>query len=267
MSRPKMHTDPVPDQARGHGLPGILLNTLPKSASVYMWDALAKGLGMAKMRISGGWFPVDLVVPELVTSLARGGVVTQEHLDASRQNQVVLNRHLEKMILHVRDPRSSALEWAYHLLTMKADGLLDGVERCSKRYCPEGFYSLPLTEQIGTQVDNYLPDAIKWIEGWLDAIENSSFGTEVLVIQYEDLVVDEVAYFRKMLDFYGIDRSLWTHKPFTPAPAEDPLHEGQYHFRNRRTDEWRDAFSPEQLDKACEMMPQRLMERFGWPER
>lgn len=267
MSPAVTYVDPVPEQQRNRDMPGILLNTLPKSASIYIWEAIAVGLGMPKMRISGGWFPGDLVVPELVYSLGRGGVVTQEHLDASWRNKVVLSRHLGKMIVHVRDPRSSALEWAYHQLTMKADGLLSALERSPRRYCPDGFFSMSLTDQIGVQIGAYLPDAVKWVEDWLDAAGDPYFKTEVLIVQYEKFVEDEVAYFDRILDFYGIDKSLWAHKPFTPEHADDPLHEGQWHFRNARTDEWRDAFTPEQLDEAGAMMPHRLLKRFGWPER
>ena len=35
--------DPLPEEGRKQ-IPGILLNTLPKSASVYLWNALSTGL-------------------------------------------------------------------------------------------------------------------------------------------------------------------------------------------------------------------------------
>lgn len=261
-----IYVDPVPDDARREGIPGIFLNTLPKSASIYIWEAFTKGLGLPKMRISGNWFPGDNASPELVESLAKGGVVSQEHVDASWRSKAALAAYLDKMVVHVRDPRSSALEWAYHLLTLGADNN-EILAFCPKRYCPAGFHSLSREEQIGIQVDNFLPDAIRWVEGWVDAADDPSFRTQVLIVQYEEFVADEPAYYEKILDFYGIDRSLWTFTPFTPTKAEDPLHEGQWHFRNKRTDEWRDAFTPEQLVKASAMIPEELLTRFGWPAR
>ena len=262
----KVYTDPVPDEVRREGIPGILINTLPKSASIYIWQAFTEGLGLPKMRISGNWFPGDIASPELVESLARGGAVSQEHVEACWRSKAALGAYLPKMVVHVRDPRSSALEWAYHLLTLEAESS-DVLAFCPKRYCPDGFYSLSREQQIGIQVDNYLPDAIRWIEGWVDAADDPSFKTQVLIVQYEEFVVDEPAYYDKILDFYGIERSLWKYTPFTPKAADDPLHEGEWHFRNARTDEWRDAFTPKQLDRACGMMPESLLKRFGWPER
>jgi len=291
-------------------LPGILLNTLPKSASVYTWTALAKGLDLDMMRVSCHFFPVDLIVPEHAALLAQGGVVCQEHIDASWQNKAVLGGCLDKMIVHVRDPRSSALEWAHHMLTFKNEqehmkqtgaGADDAIadmsrlpfkERCiqylqsalpngtvdllgtkwglvlmNPDYMPEGYFDMSFEEQVGVQVGNYLPDAIRWIEGWLDAIEDPKFKTEVLMVQYEEFVKDENAYFDRILDFYGIDKSIWTFKPFTPKRADDPTYEGEFHFRNARPDEWRDSFTAEQIDKAAKMMPERLLKRFNWPER
>lgn len=267
MSPVSMYVDPVPDSARKKGLPGILLNTIPKSGSIYIWNAFVEGLGLPRMRISGDWWPGDLVVPNLVRSLARGGVITQEHLPASWRNKVALGQHLDKMVVHVRDPRSSALEWAYHQLTLKAEGHLETLAYCPPRYCPDNYFSLTTTEQIGIMVENYLPDAIEWVEGWVDAAQDASFKTEVLIVQYEKFVEDEMAYYHRILDFHGIDRSFWKYKPFTPQKADDPLHEGQWHFRNARTDEWRDAYTPEQIEVAAKMMPEALLDRFGWPVR
>ena len=258
--------NPASEQ-QGAKIPGILINTIPKSGSIYLTNAFQKGLGVGKMTISGGWFPVDLVVPWQVNVLSKGNMVTQEHLDASWRNKVALGYYLDKMVVHVRDPRSSALEWAYHQLTLRAEGNESTLALCPKRYCPDNFFELSLEEQIGLQVDNYLPDAIRWVEGWVDAADDPGFKTQVLIVQYERFVEDETAYFHRILDFYGIDRSLWKFEPFTPKLADDPLHEGEWHFRNARTDEWRDAFTPEQNEKAASMMPEELLERFGWPRR
>ena len=103
------------------------------------------------------------------------------------------------------------------------------------------------------------------IVDWLDASELSWFKPEILFTRYEDFVEDEEAFFDSILEFYGIDKSLWTFVPFAPKPHENPMFEGEYHFRNARTDEWRDVFTREQRDRANGMMPKRLLLRFGWP--
>ncbi len=264
--------DPLPEEGRKK-IPGILLNTLPKSASVYLWNALSTGLDIPKMRVSGGWWPVDLAVPELLKSLARGGAITQEHLDPSWQNKVALSNYLDKMVVHVRDVRSSTLEMAHHLLTIREQSL-ESLSTIDKRYWPDGFFDMSFTEQLDVQVQNYLPDAIKWIEGWLDASEDPSFRTAILFVQYEKFVADEKTYFDTILAFYlsgashgGIEKSRFDFQPFTPRKADNPLHEGEFHFRNARVDEWRDVFTPAQLENAAAMMPDRLLDRFAWPPR
>ena len=253
--------------------PGILLNTLPKSASVYLRNALSAGLGLQDMSISGGWFPGDLVVPEQVKRLSEGGTVTQEHLPASALNLMVLDFYLDRFVVHVRDPRMATLELVHHWITMEpamTQQDRDGRPAHSfadPRIFRQGFYSLSMEEKIGWEIEHVLPIEIQWIEGWLDASEDPSFRPAILFTRYEDLVEDETAFFDVILDFYGIDRSLFTFEPFQPLSADDPTLEGQYHFRNARTDEWRDVFTPKQLDEARPMMPERLLERFGWPDR
>ena len=260
---PVIHVGPVPDAERRVGIPGILWNTLPESGSIYIWNALATGLGIPRMRVSGGWTFGDTVVPELLASLARGGVVTQEHIDASWQNKLALNHYLDRMVVHVRDPRSSALEWAHHLLTLKARGG-DVLWTTCERYCPDGYFSMTFPEQVEVQVQNFLPDAVRWIEGWLDAEEDRSFTTQILFTLYRDMVADEEAFLARVLSFYGIDTTWWTFVPFTPSAADDAMHEGEWHFRNRRVDEWRDSYTPEQIERAAKIMPERLLDRFGW---
>ena len=253
--------------------PSVFINTLPKSASVYLWDALSHGLGLRRMRISGGWFPDDLVVPEQVKLLAEGGSVTHEHLPASALNLMVLDFYLDRLVVHVRDPRMATLELVHHWITMEPamtqperDGHPARSFADPKVFLPD-FYSLSMEEKIDWEIEHVLPIEIQWIEGWLDASEDPFFRPEILFTCYEDFVADEEAFFGTILDFYGVDRAGFAFAPFTPEPADDPALEGQYHFRNARTDEWREAFSRRQLRKACKMMPDRLLMRFGWPAR
>jgi hypothetical protein len=77
-------------------------------------------------------------------------------------------------------------------------------------------------------------DVIDFINGWLDAQENSSFKTKILFIRYEDLIEDENAYWNSILNFYNIERSLFKFKPFKPQATYNPLVEGELHNRNSR---------------------------------
>ena len=130
------------------------------------------------------------------------------------------------------------------------------------------FFSLSKTEQVEVMVRHMLPDCIDWILGWLDAEADPDFKTKILFTTYEDFVADEDAHWDKWLDFYGIDRSLWTFEPYTPEPPENPEHfTGPCHFREAKIDAWREDLTTDQRERACEMMPERLLKRFNWPRR
>ena len=264
-------SDVVISERRGggsRGLPGILMNTLPKSGSVYTLNAISVGLTLPRRWISLGTYPDDIIVLDhLVRLLAPGGAVAHEHLPATEYNLRLLGRHLHRVVVHVRDPRMSALEFVHHYSTLEDQvdrQIYDMMMLAPPR---DYFSSWSMTERVGWVVDNVLPANIRWIEGWLDAAEDPSPELKILFTRYEDLVKDEDAFFASILDFYGIDKSLWTFKPFTPKAHPDPQREGEYHFRNKRVDEWRDVFTPEQAEKARRMMPERLLERFAWPAR
>ena len=247
------------------GIPGILLSTMPKSGSVYIWNAISTGLGIPKIRTTSTvWFFPDFLIHDWVKVLAKGGVCSQQHIDASWYNTRVLSDFLDKMVVHIRDPRSSTLEWVYHIVGYQAAG--DPWLRYT-HYCTDEFLALPMEGKIGYMIDHFLPDAADFISGWLDAVDDTSFKTEVLLTTYAEFVDDEMAYFYRIMDFYGIERSRFSFRPFTPKKADDPLHEGEWHFRNARTDEWRDAFTSEQIERAEAMIPDRLFERFGWPRQ
>ena len=62
MSPIRQDTAPARGQAPGAApaVPGILLNTLPKSGSIYLVTALREGLALQQKNVSLGYFPIDL---------------------------------------------------------------------------------------------------------------------------------------------------------------------------------------------------------------
>jgi hypothetical protein len=234
-------------------IPGILLNTLPKSGSIYILESLYKGLNINWMPISAG---SEIIKRIEIGILASGMNVTQEHLLANSRNLCLINEVLDKLVVHVRDPRQATLSWVHHLIKTTRE-TKDVISLLPVIPTVANYFSLSLTEQISWQIESgYLPLAISFIEGWLDAEAEPSFYPEILFTKYENLATEPRSFFESILNFYKIEQF-----PFT---FPEPPQEGKLHYRKGRADEWREVFTPEQAEKASSMMPKRLCDRFGW---
>ena len=245
------------EQRRAHGraaaLPPILINALPKSASESIWNKLANGLNIAQAHISIGLFPDCLVVPHRVRELGQGGVVAKEHLPATSHNLKTLQAAgVDRMVVHLRDPRQSLLSWAHFLEGDVSKRLLAPIWR--KTTPPAEFFSKPFTTQIDWHIDHYLPIVMGFIEGWAATRDDESAGVAVHFMTFEEFRTDPGAYFESFLDFYGIDHGL-----FAPDAEAEVIH-----LRKGALDEWRECFTAAQADRAWSLIPAALADEFGW---
>ncbi|MEG3969483.1 tetratricopeptide repeat protein [Microcoleus sp. T2B6] len=235
-------------------IPGIFLNTLPKSGSMYVLEAISNGLNKPWMRI----------VVDDGENISRGAVnilademkLAHEHLPASLRNLCLITEVLDRLIVHVRDPRQAILSWVHHLSKTIAE-TEDVISLMHIIPDAENYFSLSLTDQISWQIEKgHLSAVINFIEGWLDAEANPSFYPKILFTKYEDLAADPQAFFESILNFYEIDKSRFT--------FPEPPQQGKLHYRQGRADEWREVFTSEQAAKASSMIPKRLFDKFGW---
>ena len=245
------------EQRRRHGrdaaLPPILINALPKSASESIWNKLANGLNIAQAHVSIGLFPDCLAVPHRVRELGQGGVSAKEHLPATRHNLATLAQAgVDRVVLHLRDPRQSLLSWAHFLEGDVRKRLLAPIWR--KTTPRAGFFREPLATQIDWHIDNYLPIVIRFIEQWVAARDDESSGISVRFMSFETFRTDPSGYFEEVLDFYAIDHGLFT------ADAEAEV----VHLRKGALDEWRGSFTTAQADRAWGLIPAALADEFGW---
>ena len=94
----------------------ILLNTMPKSGSVYIWRELSRLLGLPIARISKTNWPVDHVVPSWAKAFSYSRTIAQGHFNPHESNVGhLLDNDLRKMIFHIRDPRQATLSWTHHI--------------------------------------------------------------------------------------------------------------------------------------------------------
>ena len=232
--------------------PAIFFNTLPRSASIFITTAL-------RVMLQREFFMVaeidsaDNQIYELNTRLfASGGVITQAHLPASEHNLAILNRYLDKLVVHLRDPRQATLSLVYLFRRQQAAGP-DQIRFLPP--LPPDYLSLPLAEQIDWNLRHYYPLLIRWSEGWLDVSEQGRFKGDLLLTRYEDFIADAAGFYQRLLDFYGLQPLSDAMVGYTPPP-------GYLNFRKGEPEEWREVFSPAQRAYAEALLPERLVAFF-----
>lgn len=192
--------------------PPIILAALPKSGSVFIWMALAKGLGKPHTDVEGGQFPESFVVRHTLLDMFSTRAVLRNHISANRYNRIVLSHYADKIIINVRDPRQALLSYAHHPAgTVGQDPTI-----ALYRGFPGNLPDMPLEERIDILTEQYFPMQVEWIQGWIDADENPDFKTKILFTKFEDLQEDSHAFMDRILDFHGIDRDLFDY----PSPPD-----------------------------------------------
>ncbi|MEG4283603.1 tetratricopeptide repeat protein [Microcoleus sp. A006_D1] len=244
----------------------ILISSIPKSGTVYIEDSLRKGLKISSMRelkfirtgASGAMdIHLELGFPEIYYSDVYGILV--DHLNASEWNLLAINVMVDRLLVNVRDPRQGLISWISHF-NRYSKIVAHQVELSRNFKYSEHYLRENQKEEIDYQIEHgFLPYTIKWIEGWLDAQENSLFKPKILFTKFEDLATNPNVFFKSILDFYGIEESKFTY----PKPVE--FKQGT-HYRKGSVNEWQEVFTPEQKQKASSIIPKKILERFGWPQ-
>ena len=248
--------------ARSVALPPILFNTMPKSGSIFISRSLARALGIEETKIAVSLFPDDLVLRDRLDVLARGNMISQQHVPAREPNLRFLANRLGRMIVHVRDPRQATLSWLHHLDNFHAHRDIEpacrlGLEAVSPAL-PDDYFERDFSAKLDHLLDTHYPQLIDWTRGWVEA-ENTTPGLDIRITTYEEFVAAPDTFMASILAYFDIPESVFDR-------AELPNREAQTHFRAGRTDEWKEAFSKEQRKRAAGKLPQDLSTRFGWPE-
>ncbi|MBB6252274.1 tetratricopeptide repeat protein [Nitrospirillum iridis] len=235
------------------GMPAVLLNTLPKSGSMFLQEVLARSFDLPTSTIAiSDHALTDQVVHGWATQLAQGGALSQEHLPGTPAvEQALLAAGLDKIIVHVRDPRQTMLSTLHHFSREYRLCL-----EIHKPFLPANYPGLPFEEQAEFMLEHYFAKEVEWIVGWTRIVDSGS-PLKVLFSTYEESVSNVPAFFARACKFYDLEGAS------TVALAE-VAPSAALHFREGRKDEWRTAFRQEQQDRMRALMPDALMDRFGW---
>lgn len=244
--------------------PNIILNTMQKTGSEYVAAALRDGLDYERVHISSVYLIQDnRIHSDLKDFFDVKGLVAKQHLRAvlpvqHRVNDVLdltdLRNYTDRLVLHLRDPRQILLSWVHHINKYPEYADHDLFPKP-----PENFYSLSLHDQIDWSIDNYLPNVIIWMSDWLaikDREDKKWRGMKILVTTYDELIQDELKLYDRILAFYSIPTKYFKFI----KPAKDSA----VYFRKGDPNEWSEVFTPEQKLRIAAIVPDELLDRFGW---
>lgn len=233
----------------------ILFNTLPKSGSVSIVESLSEALRKDLLQISPGYFPVVLIDFRAFLIFKNAKGIAQSHLNPSEFNLRYISR-IDKIILHLRDPRQSTLSWTHHLDRLKVAGQ-DEFLKIVEPALPADYFTLEFDKKLSYQITTYLPQSVRWIQDWMGVLSKMSNEQKYLITTHEDFVTSTTSFYAELFDFLAPGLS-----SLIPTPV--PVRENEKNFRSGLTNEWKAIFSPEQIKLSCRSIPHELMERFQW---
>lgn len=237
-------------------IPGIFLNTLPESASHYVWESLAKGLHLNNHRfsISNQGFFNQKISALGAQRLALGGAISQAHLFSRPGNVKVLKRYFEKIIIHVRDPRQIIFSRLQYLEQpedqSKFEFALD-----LRRPFPKDFFERDFTSKADWLIEYDLPDLIQWIEDWLQ-ISQEKEGIDILFTNFHQLYHEPKLFFDNILKFYNLEDIDFQY----PSTKQ----QGELNNEAGPLDKWEHKFNSEQVLKLNQALPDSLKLKFNW---
>ena len=239
--------------ATANGLPSVLINTVPKSASESIWNQLAEGLGLGQGHVSICLYPDCTVVPSRLAQAARGGIIAKEHLPASSHNLSLLSAHgFTKIVFHLRDPRQVILSWAHFVRDDVSMRLMGPLWR--KVVPPLSVLSTDFDALLDWCVDDFLPRLIAFIDGWQKVAADPSSPFELRFLSFEQYLDNPKGYFEDVLTFMDIDASHF----------RDDANAETVHMRKGEKEEWRDVLSEAQQERAWQQITPALAEANGW---
>lgn len=224
-----------------------------KSASEFIRANLIRALDVPEIDLSIGTVPRDRIVPSAVRQIAKGGAINRSHMSANNLPGLIENG-VERLILHVRDPRQVVVAWVHHMHR------ISGAEFCGSalRYDPPlpiEFGNWGFRRQIDWAVQNYMPGQLQWLEDWVTALNNNP-PIPILVSTFEEFVHDQRSFFCKTSDFFGVPEiRVPSLRKQSPAAMRN--------FRRGRIDEWRDVLTGKQIS-SFESRVEPLAKHFGW---
>lgn len=240
-------------RARRSVTPGILLCAPPHAGGAEAMKALCNGLGKtAHLDTEGGAFPHTFLPQGALQAVRQQRSAYLVHCDASPFNRIELSHRLDRMIVHLRDPREVLVAWAEQLSHEVRDG--DSVQAIHLGL-PRSWPAMSFEAQMDWHIETTLPRLVAWIEGWQKCYVDPAFRTQILFTDYRDLKERAETFCAEILKFYRIDPDLFDDTARLPEGTVAPC---------PGSDDWPAQLTADQRDRVSKIVPKGLSERFGW---
>jgi Sulfotransferase domain len=236
-------------------IPPMLVTTMPKSGTHYISKLLTQGLFIECRSVSHMYFPYDVIRQPELRVLAKGNAVNQDHFGASKINLVHISKHVDRMVVHLRDPRQALLSYVHYLSRPHFRRSEEETLLFIYPPMPDDFYQLDLEARIDWAIENWLPLLVEWTEEWVAAADTMDRPL-IKFTRYEDLVADPDRFVRDVLQFFRIPV-----ERYVPPRIEQ---DEEVLFRKGEVAEWMTTFTPKQAAAASAKIPSALAVQFGW---
>jgi hypothetical protein len=234
--------------AQARGLPPLLLNTLFKSASMYIAARLETGLNLPRSYITHSALSGDQIIPSWLERFANGGVICQEHLPARADVLEALNQAgIQRMVVHIRDSRQAMISGIHHLVGLFSNDSFES--SVVTKALPPAFDQWAFSDQVDHYLGQPFLEQVQWIVDWQRAASGGVFSGQIMMTSYEAFRADNRAYFEALLAFHDIPFKMFDWSQIEAAPEK-----GMLHYRSGETNEWERVLSPSQISRANEVM-------------
>lgn len=243
---------------------------------------------MRAARIDSVGFPETTYTSLGIADFCKGNAVAQAHYAPSLLNTAALLLSMDKMCLHIRDPRSAAISWLHFMDYSNENS--DHVKYSPQHapYIGKHWQRMSFDEKFSVVVKFFYTECIEWLGQWFSILHIDwekprknifTFSTDflrgadkletipyreisVLLTTYEDMMRQgEDTLFTAILDFYDMNTASFWQK------REEQRQErtmASMHFRKGSIDSWRTECSQEQQKMISRMLPDAWCAYFGW---
>jgi len=241
---------------RKRKLASVLLITMPKSGSMYVYNILMSRLGLRPVITGDHAFPFAPIDAPALKKFALGCAIDQAHYMPTTKNLTLLaNEGIDKLVIHVRDPRQALLSWVHYVDKLNERGIVYWEQDFE---LPIDYFNKTLEEKIDVMIDCFYPHLIDFINKWIsyEAKDSRKYGMKVLFTEFKKMKSNPELFFEDIDKFYNINKVIPHHNPNNK--------DAHSHDRKGEVDEWLQVFNAEQINNTTVMITDEIQKRFNW---